>query len=116
MEGNVPAHATIGQLEQGDVLLQAAFYPMGDSTAVDAIFPPRQLPLSLNDATPHVAIEGSPEVWADRLGARVDGWNIDVLVFYGGTDLTTVPPVGPSAEARAAAEEQLARLVVPAGE
>ena len=116
MEGNFPAHETIGQLQKGDVLLQAAFNPIGDSTAVDSIFPARELPLSLDDATPHVAIEGSPGVWADRLGARVDGWNVDVVVLYGGTDLTTVPPVGPTAEARAAAEEQLARLVVPAGE
>jgi len=115
-EDNFPAHETIGQLQEGDVLLQAAFYPIGDSTAVDAIFPPRELPLSLDDATPHVAFEGSPDVWADRLEARVDGWNIDVLVFYGGTDLTTVPPVGPTAEARTAAQEQLARLVVPASE
>jgi hypothetical protein len=116
MEGNFPAHKTIGQLQEGDVLLQAVSHPMGDSTAVDAIFPLRELPLSLDDATPHVAIDGSPDVWADRLGARVDGWNIDVVVFYGGTDLTTVPPVGPTAEARSAAQEQLARLVVPAGE
>jgi hypothetical protein len=29
---------------------------------------------------PHVAIEGSPDVWADRLGARVDGWNNDLVV------------------------------------
>jgi hypothetical protein len=116
LDGNFPAHETIGQLQKGDVLLQAAFYPIGDSTAADAMFPPRELPLSLDDATPHVAIEGSPDVWADRLAAQVDGWNIDVVVFYGGTDLTTVPPVGPTAEARAAAQEQLARLVVPAGE
>jgi hypothetical protein len=116
LEGNFPAHETIGQLQEGDVLLQAAFYLVGDSTAVDAIFPLRELPLSLDDATPHVAIEGSPDVWADRLGAQVEGWTIDVVVFYGSTDLTTVPPVGPTAEARAAAEEQLARLVVPAGE
>jgi hypothetical protein len=54
---------------------------------------------------PHVAIEGSPDVWADRLGARVDGWNNDLVVFY-----------EPTAEARAAVQEQLARLVVPAGE
>jgi hypothetical protein len=80
LEGNFPAYETIGRLQKGGMLLHAAFYPIGNSTAVDAIFPLRELPLSLDDATPHVAIEGSPDVWADRLGARVDGWNIDVVV------------------------------------
>jgi hypothetical protein len=114
--GNFPAHETIRRLREGDVLIQAAFMAPLESREDDAVrgFPPRALPLSLDDATPHTSIEGSPDVWADRLGATVNGWNIDVLVFYGGTDLTSVPPVGPTTEARAAAQEQLARLVVPA--
>jgi hypothetical protein len=114
--GNFPAHETIRRLREGDVLIQAAFIAPLESWEDDAVrgFPPRELPLSLDEATPHTSFEGSPDVWADRLGATVNGWNIDVLVFYGGTDLTSVPPVGPTTEARAAAQEQLARLVVPA--
>jgi hypothetical protein len=114
--GNFPAHETVRRLQEGDVLIQAAFIAPLESWEDDAArgFPPRSLPLSLDAAAPHTSIEGSPDVWADRLGATVNGWNIDVLVFYGGTDLTSVPPVRPTAEARAAAQEQLARLVVPA--
>jgi hypothetical protein len=114
--GNFPAHETIRRLQAGDVLIQAAFIAPLESWEDDAVrgFPPRELPLSLDEATPHTSFEGSLDVWADRLGATVNGWNIDVLVFYGGTDLTSVPPVGPTTEARAAGQEQLARLVVPA--
>ena len=101
---------TVERLEEGDVLLYAMFWPAGR-----ADLPPRKLPLSLDDAQPG-GLEGQPDdVYADRLGAQVDGWNIDLLVFYGGGDPTGVPPVPsePSAETRAAAQEQLARLEVP---
>ena len=101
---------TVERLEEGDVLLYAMFWPAGG-----ADLPPRELPLSLDDAQPG-GLEGQPDdVYADRLGAQVDGWNIDLLVFYGGGDSTGMPPVPsePSAEHRAAAQEQLARLAVP---
>jgi hypothetical protein len=116
LEGNFPAHETIRRLGDSDILMQAALIAPLESWGDDARrgFPPRSLPLSLDEATPQVAFEGAPDVWADRLGATVNGWNVDVLVFYGGTDLTSVPPVGPTAETRAAAQEQLARLVVKA--
>jgi hypothetical protein len=114
LSGNVPWDA-VERLEDGDVVLFAMFVPVGETSAVDAIFAPRELPLSLDDAEPG-GLEGQPDdVYADRLGARVDGWNIDLLVFYGGGDPTGVPPVPsePSAETRAAAQGQLARLEVP---
>jgi hypothetical protein len=101
---------TVERLEEGDVLLYAMFWPAGG-----ADLPPRELPLSLDDAQPG-GLEGQPDdVYADRLGAQVDGWNIDLLVFYGGGDSTGMPPVPsePSADHRAAAQEQLARLAVP---
>ena len=101
---------TVERLEEGDVLLYAMFWPAGR-----ADLPPRELPLSLDDAQPG-GLEGQPDdVYADRLGAQVDGWNIDLLVFYGGGDSTGMPPVPsrPSAEHRAAAQEQLARPAVP---
>jgi hypothetical protein len=101
---------TVERLEDGDVLLHAMFWP-----ASKADLPPRELPLSLDDAEPG-GLEGQPDdVYADRLHARVDGWNIDLLVFYGGGVPTGVPalPPEPSAEARAAAQGQLARLDVP---
>lgn len=107
---------TVERLDDGDVVLYAAFYPTGDSAAVDANFPPRELPLSLDDALTDINFEGQPHhIYADRLGAQVNGWNIDLLIFYVGGDPTAVPPVRaqPSAETRAAAQEQLARLVVP---
>jgi hypothetical protein len=117
LEGNFPAYETIGRLEEGEVLLQAAFYPMGESTAVDTIFRPRDLPLSSDEAYPTLAFEGQPDhIYAERLGVQVNGWNIDLLIFYGGGDPTAVPPVRsePTVETRTAAQEQLERLVVPA--
>ena len=110
---------TVERLEDGDVVLFAMFIAPRDGWADDAVrgFPPRSLPLSLDDALTDINFEGQPDhIYADRLGARVNGWNIDLLAFYGGGDRTAVPPVrrAPSAETRAAAQEQLARLVVPA--
>ncbi|SRR6266508_319311 len=120
LKGYVPWD-TVARLEDGDIVLFALIYPMGDSTAVDAIFPKRELPLSLDDSVTDINynFEGQPDhIYADRIGAQVNGWNIDLLIFYGGGDPTAVPPVRsePSAETRAAAQEQLARLVVPARE
>jgi hypothetical protein len=56
---------------------------------------------------------GSPSR-AERLGARVDGWNIDLIVLYGDGDPAGAPhvPSEPSVETRTA-QEQLARLAVP---
>jgi hypothetical protein len=115
LAGNVPWD-TVERLGDGDVALFAMFVPVGETSAVDAMFPRRELPLSVDDAEPG-GLEGQPDhVYAERLLAHVNGWNIDLLVFYGGGDPTAVPPVRsqPTAETRAAAQEQLARLVVPA--
>lgn len=107
---------TVERLEDGDVVLSAMFYPAGESPAVDVSFQPRDLPLSADDAQP-AGLEGQPDhIYAERLGAQVNGWKMDLLIFYGGTDPTGVRPgrTDPSAEAVATAQEQLARLVVPA--
>jgi hypothetical protein len=116
---NLPAHDTIQRLEDGEVLIQATFIRPRESWGDDAArgFPPSQLPLSLDNALTDITFEGQPEhIYADRVGATVNGWNVDVLIFYGGGDPTAVPPnrAQPSAETRAAAQEQLARLVPPA--
>ncbi len=114
LKGSLPWD-TVERLEDGDMVLFAMVYPMGN-TAVDANFPKRELPLSLDDAVTDTNFEGQPDhIYADRIGAQVNGWNIDLLIFYGGGDPTAVPPVrrAPSAETRAAAQEQLARLRVP---
>ena len=116
LSGNVPWD-TVERLEDGDIVLFAMLYPAGEVSAVDAIFPRRELPLSLDDAVADINFDGQPDhIYADRLGASVNGWNIDVFIFYGGGDPTAVPPIRaqPSAEARAAAQEQPARLEVPA--
>jgi hypothetical protein len=115
VEGNFPAYDTIERLQEGEVLLQAAFYPIGDSTAVESIVPQRVLPLSLDEAEDS-GFEGQPDhIYGERLQAQVSSWNIDLLVFYGGGDPRAVPPVRsePSTETRATAQEQLARLEVP---
>ena len=117
LKGSMPWD-TVERLEDGDIVIDAMVYPTG-KPAVDANFPKRELPLSLDDAVTDINFEGQPaHIYADRIGAQVNGWNIDVLIFYGGGDPTAVPPVrrAPSAATQAAAQEQLARLVVPARE
>ena len=97
---------TVERLEDGDVVLFARCYLAGDTPAVDVTFQPRELPLSASDAQPG-GVEVQPDdAYAERLGAQVDGWNIDLLILYAASD--------PSAETVAAAQEQLERLVVPA--
>jgi len=104
--GNVPWD-TVGALENGDVVLFGMFSPATEVSAAGGYFPPRDLPLSLDDAEPG-GLEGQPEgVYAERLAAEVDGWTIDVIAFYGGES-------EPTAATRAAAQAQLDRLVVPA--
>jgi hypothetical protein len=119
LSGDMPWD-TVERLEDGDVVLFAMFIAPRESWG-DDVFPPRSLPLSLDDTVTDINynFEGQPDhIYTDRVGARVNGWAIDLLVFYGGGDPTAVPPVRaqPSAETRAAAQKQLARLVVPARE
>jgi Protein of unknown function (DUF4232) len=95
----------IAGLRAGQVLLQATFYPRGESASTDRRFTPRTLPLSLADATPGASLEGQPpNVSAYRLVARVNNYNLDLFVFFGGR---------PTDAALAAAQEELDRLVVP---
>lgn len=111
-----PPWDTVDRLEEGDVVLYARVAPAGKNTAVDAEFPPGELPLSLDDAQPGGGLEGQPDnTYADQLLVQVNGWNLNLHVFYGGTDPTGVPPShpDPSTETRAVAQEQLARLEVP---
>ena len=118
---------TVERLAEGDVLLYAVFWRadepavrpgggFGDSLhdAGKADLPLRELPLSLDDTQPG-GLEGLPDdIYAERLAAQVDGWNMDLLIFYWGTDPTGAPPAHTDASETAAAQEQLARLVVPA--
>ena len=101
---------TVERLQDGDVVLFAMFWRKGK-----ADLPPREFPLSLDDAQPG-GLEGQPDIYAETLLAQVESVNIDLRIFYGGTVPAGVPPIdiGASAEERAAAREQLARLVVPA--
>jgi hypothetical protein len=98
---------TIGRLRSGEVLLEALFSPRGESSGIDAQHRPGSLPLSLGDAGSEGPFEGQPpNVTAKRLLARVNGWNVDLYVFYGRR---------PTRAARAAAQEELDRLIVPQG-
>ena len=106
---------TVDRLEDGDVVLFAMILPRGESPLVDANFPPRELPLSLDDAESGMSFEGQPDhIYGQRLGAQVGGWNIDLLVFYGDrSDRGAARAHRPSAQTVAVAQEQLAGLVVP---
>jgi hypothetical protein len=99
---------TVATLGPGQILLQANFSTTGEVAGVDAVFPARSLPLSLDDAQSGASLEGQPaNVTAYRLDARVNGWNLELFVFLGGRHV--------SPAARAAAQEELRRLVVPEG-
>ncbi len=98
---------TVATLRSGEVLLEALFSPRGESAGIDAQYRPRSLPLSLGDANSEGPFEGQPpNVSAERLLARVNGWNLELFVFYEGR---------PTRAARAAVQEELDRLVVPEG-
>jgi Domain of unknown function (DUF4232) len=105
--GSVPWD-TVATLRDRDIVLFAMVFPATEVSRADGSFLPRELPLSLDDAQPG-GLEGQPEgVYAERLLAEVDGWNVDVVAFYGGAS-------EPSAATRATAQRQLARLQLPAG-
>jgi hypothetical protein len=111
-EGGFPGD-TLERLREGEVVVWAMFTPMGQFPRQDEETPRRDLPLSLDDAQHGGFFEGQPgHIWADRILGQANGWNIDVWTFYGGDD-PTADPAEPTAEARATAQEQLARLVVP---
>jgi hypothetical protein len=112
-EGGFPGD-TLEQLGEGEVVVWAMFSPVGEFPAQDEETPRRELPLSLDDAHHGGFFEGQPgHIWADRILAEVKGWNVDVWTFYGADD-PTADPAEPAEETRTAAQEQLARLVVPA--
>lgn len=86
--GRVPRR-TLASLPPRGVVIFARFTTRGDP-AEDAAFPVEGLPLRL--------------LGGGRLRAGVEGYNVDVRVYFGTTR--------PSAEMRAAAQAQLNRLVV----
>jgi hypothetical protein len=97
---------TVERLEPGDVVLYVSALPTGESPVVDAGFPSGVLPLSLEDAQ-QTGLERTPDdVYNEAVQMQVNGWNITVWIFYGGA-------AEPSEGARAAAQDQLARLDVP---
>jgi len=102
--GNLP-RTTISRLRSDGVVLFAIFYPRGEVEKVDRSFKTAALPLRLADAA-EGNIEGDPNGGnaSYRLTRAVNGWNVDVMVFFGSPK--------PSATLRAAAEAELERLIV----
>ena len=102
--GNDPWDA-VQELGADDVVLYVAAYPKGESVLQDANTPPGVLPLSLDDM-PSGGMEGHPGVGLTlRRTVQVNGWNLDLMVFFGRAD--------PSAKTRALAQDELTRLDVP---
>jgi hypothetical protein len=108
--GTSPAsfpRAALENLADDGVVVFATFYPAGEQANVDAQFPARSLPLSL-DRAQQMRTEGQPDgVVAYRLLASVNGYDIDVTTYFGSE---------PSPQLRAQAQAELGRLVVPARE
>lgn len=96
---------TIKSLGPDGILIYAMFIPSGQIASVDRQFPQRSLPLRLADAESG-GLEGLPAAGETlRMLARTGGYNIDVLIIFGSPS--------PSSALLAAADEELARLVVP---
>jgi hypothetical protein len=111
---NVPIHdppgvahadATVRDLLATGVVITASFY--APTYAGSASFPERSLPLSLTDADVRHSFEGqpNPEVPEYVLWQRVNGFVLDVRVFFGSQE--------PTARALAEAQAELERLAVP---
>jgi hypothetical protein len=99
--------ATLRSLPPRGALVWTRFSPRGDA-ASDRAFPERTLPLQLTDADPLSPLRdrSAPAgVVRYRIAAAVGGYNVDARVYFGSQ---------PSNAARAAAQQQLDRLVVAA--
>jgi hypothetical protein len=95
---------TEASLPRGGILLWAQLQPRW--TKVDARFPPRKPPLRLTESVPSPGFEGFAETGSiRRLDARVAGYDVDLVVFFGSAR--------PSRSAVAAANRELARLFFP---
>jgi hypothetical protein len=92
------ALATLSGLSRRDILISVVFTTRGDPAA-DVRFPARSLPLDLSEAR-QVPANG---VAGYRLRAGVGGYNADVRIYFG---------AAPTVRLRAAAQQQLDRLVV----
>lgn len=101
-----PPTATIRSLGSSGVLLLATFYTPTLKRHVPIGYPPRNLPLRLSDAVPSGSVEGfANKGLTEQLEAAVDGYDIDLLIFFGTPH--------PSPEVRAAADAEVRALVVP---
>ena len=102
--GNLPTN-TINHLTNDGVVLFVSLYPRGRH-ALDAEYPPRQLPLRLSDARLQHGFEGIvPTVALYELKAAVARWNVDVQAFFGASQ--------PSSDVRMHAQTELDRLILP---
>lgn len=95
-----PPSETIKSLGPSGVLLHASFVASGPGD-----YPGRRFPLRLADAEPG-SLEGFPARGKTlRLNAHAGGYDVDVLIIFGADN--------PSADVRAAADQELSRLVTP---
>jgi len=80
---------TVERLDDGDIVLFVMVYPMV-TRRWTRISEARAPALARRFGHQH-QLRGQPDhIYADRLGAQVNGWNIDLLIFYGGGDPTAV--------------------------
>jgi hypothetical protein len=101
--GGLPLR-TLDRLPADGLVVWATFYPLEGGFEGSA--PRRTLPLQLSDATGGVDFEGQPaNVTTRRVTARLDRYEVDVLLFFGRAD--------PPAETLQQADAALARLIPP---
>ena len=103
------AHAdlTVHDLPTDAVVITASIRRPEHETYSDAAFPERSLPLSLADADVRHSFEAqpNPEVPEYVLWQRVNGYVLDVRVFFGNQE--------PAAAQLSEAQGELERLVLP---
>lgn len=102
---SIPTQTLVSLPPQG-IVIQATFYIRGQSSQVDAGFPPASTPFSLAKAITTSPIEGSPmSVGYRRLLVSANGYDVDISVFFG----TKHPTVGDLN----AAQRELTGLILP---
>src|SRR5205823_11692194 len=96
---------TVKALPPDGVVAIASEGPAG--TGPNPNFPPRPLPLQVSDADVRLSWEGqiAPNVPEYVLWRQVDGWNLDVRLYFG--------TLHPDPATLAAAQEELNRLSLP---
>jgi hypothetical protein len=98
----LPPHWALDRLPATGIIVQAVNY--GRQRIPN--YPPRRLPLTIRGASIERGFEGVASRYAFvRVPARVQGWTVEIYVWFGRSS--------PTQAQRARAEAEVERLVIP---